>query len=102
MKKPNIMPLSERLKSIGSDQPQFFPYYTLFLQDYFRGLCSATFLTFFASRYDSSFSRYDPDAYVALAEMIELVTTFVPEKRGELLYYLLIEPFVYIKLQERS
>ena len=102
MKKPNIMPLSERLKNIGSDQPNFFPFYTLFLQDYFRGLCTATFLTFFANRYDTSFSRYDPNAYVALPEMVEQVTTFVTEKRGELLYYLLIEPFVYIKLQERS
>ena len=96
------MPLSEQLKNIGSDQPQFFPFYVLFLQDYFRGLCLATFLTYFASRYDNSFSRYDPDAFVALAEMIEQVTTFIPEKRGELLYYLLIEPFAYLKLQERS
>lgn len=102
MEKANIKPLSERLKSIGSDQPQFFSFYTLFLQDYFRGLCAATFVTYFASRYDSSFSRYDPDDRVMLTEMVDQVTTFAPEKRGELLYYLLIEPFVYLKLQERS
>lgn len=101
MKKLEIMPLSERLKNIGSDQPQYFAFYSLFLQDYFRGLCAATYMPYFASCYDNNFLRYDPDAYVALADMIERLTNFVPDKRGELLYYLLIEPFVYLNLQER-
>lgn len=100
MKKPNIMPLSERLKSIGSDKPAFFAFYTLFLQDYFKGLSEVTKLPYFSNRYDSTFFRYDPDAFLVLPEMIEQVSAFVPDKRGELLFYLLIEPFAFIKLQE--
>lgn len=102
MKKSNIMPLSERLEKIGSDQPKNFPFYTLFLEDYFRGLCAVTFMPYFASCYDSNFLRYDPDAIILLPEMVEQVINFLPDKRGELLYYLLIEPFVYIKLQKGS
>lgn len=95
--------LSDRLRSTGAAQSNYYPFYSLFTEDYFIGLGELTGLSdFFRSVYEAHFKRYDEDSNVPLAEMAEKAAGFIPEKRTELLTMLLVQPYYYIAHMERS
>lgn len=101
--KANMPPLSDRLRSVGVAQSNYYQLYSLFTEDYFVGLGELTGLSdFFQSVYENQFRRYDEESNVPLAEMAEKVAGFIPEKRTELLTMLLVKPYYYIAHTERS
>lgn len=104
MKSPNDMPtLGERLRNAGSSAANNFALFSLFLSDYIQGLGELTGCKdYFTSMYNTSFTRYDSNATVLLADMTERLANFAPEARDELLYLLLVQPFYYIAHLERS
>lgn len=102
MKNHPKIPLAEQLKNLGWSEPRFFPFYTLYLKDYFTALNEYLGINYYDTVYGSDFHRHDPDATLLLAEMVDKAANFAPERRGKLLYELLIEPFILIHLQEQK
>ena len=92
--------LAERLKKL-SQNTTCHAVLSLYLEDYFKGLDIAMGLGYFATVYGTTFYRYDDNATVYLAEMIDKSVGFVLEKKAELLYHLLIEPYYFLKYSER-
>ena len=93
--------LAERLKKL-SQSTTCHAVLSMYLEDYCKGLDLAMGLGYFATVYRTTFHRYDENATVYLAEMIDKSVSFVPEKKAELLFHLLIEPFYFLKYSERS
>ena len=93
--------LADRLKKLSQNTTAH-ALLSLYLEDHFKGLDMAMGLGYFATVYGTTFYRYDESATVYLAEMIDKSVNFVPEKKAEMLYHLLIEPFYFLKYSERS
>lgn len=92
--------LADRLKKLSQNTTAH-ALLSLYLEDYFKGLDMAMGLGYFAMVYGTTFYRYDDNSTVYLAEMIDKSANFVPEKKAELLYHLLIEPYYFLKYSER-
>lgn len=101
--KPNMPSLAARLRDVGTAKSNYHALYSLFLEDYFKGLDELTgFDGHFASVYKEYFQFYDMESVMLLAEMVDKVANFVPKKKAELLNLLFIQPFYYIAHMERS
>lgn len=92
--------LAERFKMLPQSTVNH-AMFSLFLEDYFKGLDKAMGLAYFSSVYGTTFYRYDNKSTAYLAEMLEKSVHFEPQKKAELLYHMLIEPFYYLKYSER-
>ena len=101
--KSNMPTLAARLRDAGAAKSNYHALYSLFLEDYFKGLDELTgFDGHFTSVYKKYFQFYDMESVVLLAEMTDKAANFVPKKKAELLNLLFIQPFYYIAHIERS
>lgn len=101
--KSNMPTLAARLRDAGVAKSNYHALYSLFLEDYFKGLDELTgFNGYFTTVYKEHFQFYDLESVVLLVEMTDKAANFVPEKKMELLNLLFIQPFYYIAHTERS
>lgn len=101
--KSNMPTLAARLRDAGAAKSNYHALYSLFLEDYFKGLDELTgFDGYFTTVYKEHFQFYDLESVVLLAEMTDKAANFVPKKKAELLNLLFIQPFYYIAHMERS
>ena len=93
--------LAERLKKLHQDTTDH-AILRLFLEDYFKGLDMAMGMCYYATVYGTTFHSYDKNSTVHLAAMIDKAANLEHEKRTELLFHLLVEPYHFLKYIERS
>lgn len=99
------IPLNDRLRKLGADKPNRYPFFELFIDDvFFDGMTELTGLDYWVHVYTDYIAPYiqDKKDYV-FAEVVEKVDFLsLPEnKKDTLLYRLLIEPFAYLNISER-
>lgn len=102
----NRIPLAERLRKLGDDKPNRYPFFEQYIDDIFLdGLPDLTGINYWKTVYNKYIEPYNRDKMnsvvaevVARAEILSLNEN----EKDTLLYKLLIEPFAYIHMNERS
>lgn len=99
------IPLIDRLHKLGTNKPNRYPFFELFIDDVFLdGMTELTGLDYWTHVYTEYIEPYNHDKkdcvvaeVVAKADILSL-----PEnEKDTLLYRLLIEPFAYLNISER-
>lgn len=103
MKNIERISLQERLKVIQDCKPDFLEVFEMFPEDYFETWTNIHDNVLFLERYEDEISRYSfsDGKQHYLNETIRMLQSVPDEERDDLLYKILVEPFVFNR-EERN